>query len=488
MGSIVNVLKIFNQSIIHNIWAINILFAILIIFFERRNPTSVWAWVLILIFFPIGGFILYLFLGQDLRRKKLFKDKIIEDEISRIIRTQEDKLVKNELYNTDPYFNNYKDMIMFNLISNSSIYTQDNEIELFTEGTKKFNNLLSSICNAKSFIHVQYYIFRNDEVSHMIGEALCKKAQEGVEVRVLYDGMGCIRMRKNFWKSLENNGVKVAEFFPPFVPKINLRVNFRNHRKIVIIDGNIGYVGGFNVGKEYIGKSKKFGYWRDTHLKIIGSSVDSLQMRFLFDWKYASKENLIHIEKYFPPKMLIGKKGMQIVSSGPDSNQQNIRNNYLKLIMKAKNNIYIQTPYFIPDDAILEALKIASLSGIDVRVMIPDKPDHPFVYWASMSYIGELLNTGAKCYKYTNGFLHSKVITIDGLTSSVGTANMDIRSFKLNFEVNALIYNKETTMQLEECFMKDIRHSNEITKYLYSRRSLIIKFKESISRLLSPVL
>ncbi|MFP4697180.1 MAG: cardiolipin synthase [Eubacteriales bacterium] len=471
-----------------NILVVNILLAILIVFFERRNPTSVWSWILILIFFPIGGFILYLFLGQDLRRKKLFKVKEIEDEVNRIIRRQEEKIFRNEFKSMDPLFQEFRDMIMFNLVSNSAIYTGDNEIDIFTNGDNKFDALIDSINNAKSFIHMQYYIFRNDELSKRICDALCKKAEEGIEVRILYDGMGCIRLRKRFWKNLLKCGVKVAEFFPPYLPKINLRLNFRNHRKIVVIDGYQGFVGGFNIGKEYIGKSKKFGHWRDTHIKIVGSAVDSLQMRFLLDWHYASRENLIRYDKYFPTKVLAGKNGVQIVSSGPDSKRQNIRNNYLKMIMKAKKNIYIQTPYFIPDDAIIEALKIAALSGIDVKVMIPDKPDHPFVYWASVSYIGELIDSGAKCYKYTNGFLHSKVILIDGLVSSVGTANLDIRSFRLNFEVNALIYNANTTEELEEIFLEDINKSTEITKYLYNKRSLVVKIKESISRLLSPVL
>ncbi|TCK93350.1 cardiolipin synthetase 2 [Natranaerovirga hydrolytica] len=482
------VLRAFFSWFFSNIFIINILLAILLIFFERRNPTSVWAWVLILLFFPIGGFVLYLLLGQDLRRRKLFKVKEIEDEVNRIIRRQEEKIYRNEYKSIDPLFQEFRDMIMFNLVSNSSMYTMDNEIEIYKDGEDKFNALIEAIKDAKSFIHVQYYIFRDDELSKRICDALCEKAKEGIEVRILYDGMGCIRVRKRFWRELEKCGVKVAEFFPPFIPIVNLRINFRNHRKIVVIDGYKGFVGGFNVGKEYISKVKRFGYWRDTHIKIVGSAVDSLQLRFLLDWNYASRENLIKYEKYFPAKILAGGNGIQIVSSGPDSKRQNVRNNYLKMIMKAKKNIYIQTPYFIPDDAILEALKIAALSGVDVRVMIPSKPDHPFVYWASISYIGELIDAGAKCYKYNNGFLHSKVVTIDSLVSSVGTANMDIRSFKLNFEVNAFIYNEQTTLELESHFMEDVKNSIEITKYLYMQRSVVVKIKESISRLLSPVL
>jgi cardiolipin synthase len=269
---------------------------------------------------------------------------------------------------------------------------------------------------------------------------------------------------------------------------INIRVNYRNHRKIAVIDGKEAFVGGFNIGDEYLGENKRFGYWRDTHLKIVGSAANSLQQRFLLDWRYASNEKIAFDKKYFPCIYSNGNIGIQIVSSGPDSEWEQIKNGYIKMINSAKKSVYIQTPYFIPDESILEALKIASLSGVDVRIMIPSKPDHLFVYWASLSYVGELLKSGVKSYKYNKGFIHSKAIVVDGKISSVGTANMDVRSFRLNFEVNAFIYDSSVSERLTKIFEEDIKCCTEITQELYGSRSLFIKFKESISRLLSPVL
>lgn len=283
-------------------------------------------------------------------------------------------------------------------------------------------------------------------------------------------------------------GGEVEVFFPSIFPLINPRLNFRNHRKIVVIDGRIGYIGGFNVGDEYIGLNNKFGYWRDTHLRIEGSSVLPIQTRFILDWNQASEHKIEYSERYFPAIPKKGDVAMQIISSGPDTDWPTIKNAYLKLLMEAKRYIYIQTPYFIPDNSFLNAIEVASLSGIDVRIMIPNKPDHLFVYWATYSYIGELLKAGAKVYIYDKGFIHAKTIVIDDEAASVGTANIDVRSFKLNFEVNAFIYDKLVCHELAEIFEKDILDSRELTLEQYENRSVIIKFKESISRLLTPIL
>ncbi len=323
-----------------------------------------------------------------------------------------------------------------------------------------------------------------------IEEVLIGKVKEGVEVRVLFDSMGCRGMRKKDWRRLECAGIKVAEFFPAIFGKLHLRMNYRNHRKIVVIDGRVGFVGGFNIGREYLGLDKKFGYWRDTHLCIEGAAVTTLAVRFALDWNYAAKENLFLKDQLFeiPDYMRGGKEPIQIISSGPDSKSQEIRDNYLRLIHKARRSIYLQTPYFIPDEAVLSALYIAAKSGVDVRIMVPCKPDHPFVYWATYSYLGEMIEAGAKCYIYNNGFLHAKGISVDGKVSCLGTANMDIRSFQLNFEVNATIYSESTTRRLEEAFENDIRQSTLITREIYESRSLIVRIKEQFSRLLSPLL
>jgi cardiolipin synthase len=283
-------------------------------------------------------------------------------------------------------------------------------------------------------------------------------------------------------------GGKVEKFFPSSLSFINLRLNYRNHRKLAIIDGQIGFIGGFNVGNEYISLKKKMGYWRDTHLKIRGTAVHDMQTRFLLDWQTASSEKIEQYSEYYPSPEICGTSGIQIVSCGPDSPQQEIKQGYIKMINSAKNCVSIHTPYFIPDDSIQEALKIAALSGVDVKIMIPNKPDHIFVYWATYSFIGDLLNAGVRAFIYNKGFLHSKSIVVDQKISSVGTANFDIRSFKLNFEVNAFIYDVDIAQKLHQAFEQDLEFCEELTLEKYLNRPRIIKFKESISRLLTPVL
>ena len=473
-----------------HLFLINIVFSLLIIFFQRRNPTTVWAWLLLLYFIPVLGFVLYLILGQNFRRERMFKMKEIEGEIKYAVRRQEESIYRKKLRLRDPELDRFKRLILYNLNEAEAVLTDNNDIRIFTDGREKFQTLLSEMDHARNYIHVQYYIIKNDELWKEIEEVLLRKARQGVEIRVLFDSMGCRGMHGSDWARLEKAGIKVAEFFPALLGKLQLRVNYRNHRKIVVIDGRIGFVGGFNVGREYIGKDKKFGYWRDTHICIEGSAVTSLAMRFVLDWNYAARENLFLEDRLFelPTYVRNGRDPVQIISSGPDSKSQEIRNNYLRLIHMARKNIYIQTPYFIPDDDIRDALEIAAKSGIDVRIMIPCKPDHPFVYWATYSYLGEMVEAGARCYTYNNGFLHAKCMCVDGLVTCMGTANMDIRSFSLNFEVNAVIYSARTTGRLMEALENDIAKSTLITRKKYEQRDFIIRIKEQFCRLLSPVL
>lgn len=473
-----------------NLFIINIIFSLVIIFFQRREPSTVWAWLLVLYFIPILGFILYLMIGQNFRKEKMFRMKEIEGEIKYAVRRQEESIFRKKLRLRDPELERYKNLILYNLNEAEAVITDNNDIRVYTDGEEKFKALLNEMDHARNYIHLEYYIIRNDELWKEIEKVLIRKARQGVEVRVLFDSMGCRSMHNADWKRLEKAGVEVAEFFPAVFGKLQLRVNYRNHRKIVVIDGRIGFVGGFNIGREYLGRDKKFGYWRDTHICIEGSAVTSLAVRFVLDWNYAAKENLFLEDRLFeiPQYVRAGRDPVQIVSSGPDSHSQEIRNNYLKMIHMAKKSVYLQTPYFVPDDAILNALKIAAKSGVDVRIMIPCKPDHPFVYWATTSYLGEMIEAGAKCYTYDNGFLHTKCVCVDGLVSCIGTANMDIRSFKLNFEVNAVIYSAKTTRKLEEAFENDIAKSTLVTKKIYEKRSMLIRFKEQFCRLLSPLL
>lgn len=490
MDEIFEYAKQVSHWITNNTFYINIILGIAIVFFQRRDPTSVWAWLLLLYFIPILGFFLYLVIGHDYRKSRMFRIKEVEDEINAAIKKQENTIFNNEFHITDERVRNYQDLVLFNLETSGAIYSENNSVRVFTDGNEKFDALIEEMKNARKYIHVQYYIMSKGELLDRILTVLENKAAQGVEVRVLYDGMGGRNLSRRNIKRMKQAGIKVGEFFPAFLGRFQLRFNYRNHRKIVVIDGKKAFVGGFNIGDEYIGKVKKFGYWRDTHLEVTGDAVNDLHIRFLLDWNYAVKENLFRFEKYFKTKSYVkaNKLGMQIISSGPDSKRQEIRDNYLRLINKARERIYIQTPYFIPDEPVFTALKIAALSGVDVRVMIPCKPDHPFVYWATYSYAGDLLESGARCYCYDEGFLHAKGMVVDGLVSCYGTANMDMRSFALNFEVNAVIYDPEVSWQLEKAFLDDLTKCTEMTKYNYDRRNLTIRIKEQVSRLLAPLM
>ncbi|MBY0758264.1 MULTISPECIES: cardiolipin synthase [Sellimonas] len=491
MEMILDTAKMVILWILDNLVFINILLSIVIIFFQRRNPTAVWTWLLVLYFIPILGFVLYLIVGQDYRKSRMFKMKEIEGEIKYAVRRQEESIYRKKLRLKTPQMERFQSLILYNLNAGEAVLTDNNDIRIYTDGKEKFLALIQEMEQAENYIHLQYYIIRDDELWHDIEKVLVKKAREGVEVRVLFDSMGCRKMKERAWRRLEEAGVQVAEFFPAFLGQLQLRINYRNHRKIAVVDGRIGFVGGFNIGREYIGlDTKKFGYWRDTHLCIEGSAVTSLAVRFVLDWNYAAKENLFLEDRLFaiPEYRRNGNSLVQIVSSGPDSKYDTVRDNYLKMIQMAEKRIYFQTPYFIPDQAILDSLKIAVKSGIDVRIMVPCKPDHPLVYWATYSYLGEMAQAGAKCYTYQNGFLHAKTMTVDGLVSCVGTANMDIRSFQLNFEVNATIYSETTAKKLEEAFENDLMHCEEVTEETYEQRTLLIRMKEQVSRLFSPLL
>lgn len=482
------------EWIIGHLMVLNLILSVIIIFFQRRDPKTVWTWLLALNFLPVIGIIFYLLFGQDLKKSRMFRVKEVSDRLTLPIRVQEEKLrsqsEKGEF--PDSISRESISLILYNLQTSGAVLTGNNRIELYTDGEEKFQALREALSQAKSWIHIQYYIIKNDQVFDSLAPILKQKAKEGVEVRILYDGMGGRFMPKRRWKELQQAGIQVCSFFPPILGWLNLRVNYRNHRKIVVIDGHTAFWGGFNIGKEYISKDPRFGYWRDTHLKVTGAAAISLQIRFALDWNYASGENLFREERYFRPanQQFPEELGvcMQIIASGPDTREPHIRNNYLELFHKARHHIWIQTPYFIPDEAVLSALKIAALSGVEVRLMIPCKPDHPFVYWATCSYAGELLDYGAKVYIYEKGFLHSKGVMVDGQMSCYGTANMDIRSFELNFEVNGVIYDEETTGKLEAAFERDCEDCHLLTGEEYRERPLWLRIKEQGSRLLSPLL
>ena len=476
------------EIVLTAIYIINFILVVDLIFRGKRNIDNTLTWIVILVLVPPVGFILYAMFGRSIAKKNMFRVKEKEDKVIK------DKILESYVEiesNLDPYLDENKDIIYTLANSNNAHFTADNDVDIYPESNMFFNSLLEELKKAEEYINIQFYIFKDDRIGKEIIEILKEKAQSGVEVRLLYDAVGGRNLSRKAVKEMKEAGVQVANFFPSFLNIINFNINFRNHRKIVVIDGKVGFVGGFNVGDEYLGRDPKFGEWRDTHIRLTGSCVIDLSMRFLLDWRYTTKENL-DLAKYFTKKRekSTGNVGIQIVSSGPDITElDEIKYGYMKMIQKARDYVYIQSPYLILDKTLMETLKVACLSGVDVRIMIPSKPDHPFVYWASYSYAGELLNYGAKIYTYGgDAFLHAKTIVYDDSVASIGTANMDIRSFELNFEVNAFIYSEEKAREQRMIFERDIENSREITKEIYESRSTYIKIKESISRLLSPVL
>ena len=484
------VIKITGIFFFRHILILNLLLAVVIVFFERRSPKSVWAWLLLLFFIPVVGFVFYLLLGTDLRKRKMFRAKEFRDNVQDTLRRQENFLKSADRESVDSEFSRYTDLVLYNMKTSGAVLSSDNDVEILADGNALFEQMLEDMSQAGSFIHIQYYIIRDDMLFRRMLQVCQEKVKQGVEVRILFDAMGCRTVSRKLWKRVEEMGIYVAEFFPALFRRFHLRINYRNHRKIVVIDNKIGYLGGFNVGKEYIGLDDKFGYWRDTHLRITGGAVAGLEFRFLLDWNYAAGQNLFTSKKYYmvPPSGKTDMCKVQVISSGPDNGELQIRNNYLRLIHKARKSIYIQTPYFVPDEAILDSLLIAIRSGVEVLVMIPCMPDHPFVYWATYSYIGDLVMAGARCYTYDKGFLHAKGMIVDSSVFCYGTANMDIRSFALNFEVNVVVYDEKKALEMEGLFRKDLEYCTQITKDSYAGRSLKLRVKEQVSRLLSPLL
>ena len=465
-------------------YAINITSALSLIFIERKEPNTTWAWLLILLILPGIGFILYLLFGQNLSRQKIFKEKKGSDE--RKSRELRDKFKEEE--RNGNISEEFIEIIKMNYNNSKAVYTTGNSIETFISGEYKFERLIRDIRAAKNFIHIEYYIFRLDSLGKKIIDELKKKVDEGVEVRLLVDGMGSKSLRGKQIKYIRSLGIKFHVFFPGILPYLNIRLNFRNHRKIVVIDGKVGYVGGFNVGDEYVNKGDQFDFWRDTHVRIQGEAVNELNKRFILDWDYASEGELKDYSKYFINEKEYGDIGIQIISSGPDHKEEYIKHAYMKIINNAKKNVYIQTPYLVPDEPMKEAIKIAALSGIDVRIMVPGKPDHFFMEWILSANMGELLECGVKIYRYQKGFIHSKTIVADGKVSSIGTANLDIRSFQLNFEINAIIFDEIVAKEQERIFEKDIENCNLVTLEEYQNRGRIIRIKEALISLIAPIL
>ncbi len=473
------------EGVLSWFFIINALISIVVIILERKRPEKTIAWLLIFVVFPPLGLMLYIFLGRNWKRHKLYEEfsPYVKELVYRVINRIE-----------DPDYIPLVELLAAN--SDSPLFI-DNDIRVFKDGTEKFKCLIEELKKAEHHIHMEYYIVKNDKIGNEIKDVLIERAKAGVKIRFIMDRVGAIKIGKRYVKELREAGVDVVLYsyiLAPILRNINTQINYRNHRKIVVIDGKVGFLGGINIGDEYLGKGK-LGYWRDTHLMIKGDFVTGLQGVFLDDFwaiknanegKFAYDENF---QELFPKTEKASGKIMQLVTSGPDSNFPSIMQGTLKMITMARDHIYITTPYFVPTEAIMEALKIAALGGIDVRILFPGRYDHISVYYASRTYLAELIKCGVKVYFYRkDSFVHAKSITVDGRISMVGTANMDIRSYELNYEINAVIYDDETTKILEELFNDDLSVSTMMTEEEYGRTPKYIKVVEAVARMFSTLL
>jgi cardiolipin synthase A/B len=455
---------------------------------EKRDPAKTSIWVLILILLPIFGPLFYIIFGQNQRKEKIFNRKGLKD-LEQIEQLSRDQLVdiKSEKYITNLRVLNNIGIITLLLNNSKALLTTHNNVEIFQTGRKTFRSIIETIDKAKQSIHLEFYIIANDEIGNTIKEKLIAKAKSGVEVRLIFDDVGSWSLPKRFIQELRGAGVEVYPFMEVKFPLLTSKMNYRNHRKIIVVDGSVAFLGGMNIADRYLKGDVFLGTWYDTVLRIEGDAVHMLQLIFLVDWFFVSKKIFSDRKKYFPDHTIKQQHPLQITASGPDSDWASIMQAFFVAFTKAKKHIYICTPYFIPNESILTALKTASLSGVDVRLILPGKSDSTVVYWSSMSYVSELLDAGIKVYLFQNGFNHSKILMIDSKFASVGSANMDIRSFEDNFEVLAMIYDEELTHKLELQFHKDIRRSKMINPKQWKNRSTKQNFKESLARLFSPL-
>lgn len=481
------------RGILAFFFVINIALAFIIVFLDRdrRDATATWAWLFLLFVVPILGFIIYIFFGRAVRKKREqgFHHNQIDDVKERM-KTQLSDATNKINHSDNRLVKKHADIVNTLLTKEPTFLSYDNNVDIYTDGHALFVQMKEDLRNAKSYIHLEYYVLKLDKLGSEIVDILQQKAEEGLEVKILYDAVGSKTVHKSKFKNFQEAGGQVEAFFQAKIPLINFRLNNRNHRKILVIDGMTGYVGGFNIGDEYLGLDETFGYWRDTHLRVKGDGVDALQLSFIHDWNSQShREQLEYNDKYFPDNANQGGDvPMQIALSAPSDNWHQIEFGYMKMIMNAKESIYMHSPYFIPDKGYINALRIAAKAGVDVRLIIPNKPDHIFVYWATITSVAQLIRDGVKVYTYENGFIHSKMMIIDDEVASVGSSNMDIRSFELNFEINAFMYDANIVKELKAAFIEDMKVSKELTEERYEQRSNWIKFKQSIAKLASPIL
>ena len=481
----------FIPELLSHIYAVTVWSIAILVILENRNPVKTMSWVLVLVLLPYIGLILYIFFGQNYRRQKIISRKSIKqielingyyDILKKRFTIAELKLLpSNEKHNK---------LISLLFRNNHTLFTDNNQLELLNNGKEKFPRLIEDIKNANKFIHLEYYIFDDDELGNIIIEELFKKAKQNVEVRLIVDDVGSWHLKRRFFKKLNAGGIEVYPFLKVRFPFFTSKINYRNHRKIAVIDGIVGYTGGMNVANRYLHGDEDLGFWRDMHIRIEGDAVNSLQSIFIMDWYFVSGKSIKSAE-YFPENDIKASSStirMQMAWSSPDSDWKTIEQAFFIAISNATEYIYIESPYFLPTESILMGLKTAALSGTDVRIIIPGKSDAFITQASSHSYLREIMEAGVRVYLYQNGFLHCKLLLSDDSLTSVGSANMDFRSFEDNFEVTSFIYDTEFTLRAKDIFLQDLDHSTELNLKKWKKRKRIQKIGESLARLFSPLL
>ncbi len=452
-----------------------------VLLLENRNPVKSLSWVLVLLFLPGLGLFLYLIFGQNFRKQKTISKKSLRFAANR----------PHVSFDIDRLNTNFMDNNQLNLIrllytnSDAKAYP-NNKIDILSDGKTTFDAMFNAIQNAKNHIHIEFFIFGNDKISNQLRELLIEKASAGVRVRMIYDYWGSFFLSRWYLQSLREAGVYLRPFLPLRLRLGRSKINYRNHRKILIVDGEVGFTGGLNVADRYI-FGNALGMWRDTFVRFEGSVVHGLQQLFLMDWYFVERK-LITDPKYYPIPQKFDSNLAQIVISGPDTQWESIMQGISSAIMSATRYVYIHTPYFIPNDVVENCIQMSAMSGVDVRIMIPARSDSRLSDACTFSYMGRLLEAGVKVYRYTKGFLHSKAIVIDDFISIVGSANLDERSFNQNFEANAFIYEEKTANRLKELFFRDMQNCEELTLEAWTNRRRRQKLKESFARLFSPLM
>lgn len=472
---------------------LGILYYLLVVFFivrillENRNPRETYSYILLLLLAPIVGLFIYLSFGQNYRRRKMFDRKKIYDNASfqkvanQLIDRFEEKV---SLVAGSPV----ERLIQLLWNGNHALLSLSNKTDILVNGEMCFPSMLKAIEKSQHHIHLEYYIFSDDELGRQFTTLLEEKAKSGIEVRLIYDAAGSTDFSRRAIKQLRKAGAEVLPFLPVRFPHLANSLNYRNHRKILIVDGVIGYTGGINIDRKYDNRIANKIFWRDTHLRVEGAAVCNLQLTFLFDWYFCSNKEIDFTRNYFPAPVISASCPMQIVASGPDSDWPGILNAYLTALGMAKERIRITTPYFIPNDAMLSALKTAALGGVDVQLLVPYESDSLVVQLAVQSYYRELLEAGVQIFQYRKGFVHAKTMSVDGYIATIGTANLDFRSFDLNFEVNAFIYDEKIASELDAIFEDDKQACQALTLDELKSWGFWRRFGSSLARLLAPLL